>query len=284
MQNRNKKGSLVSRDAALHLPRLMDFKIESAPRGGHASHQEDPYIMEQDYKDMHSQGHIEEKVQITITTNHKERDGCRQGRGDPNYCTNYEDRDEQRVVEFEPHIPKCESRSEMPRGRSHSYSREDSCIEEATYRRGYPETDPLDSFHTEEIRIDQGRSPDYKLLYPNDNTHHWSWDRRQGSREPESTRRSFLRGVEQSHGLLINAQLIEDHNVGEPYIKEAKSGPSRTGLSNSERKNVVPRFMSEIPEPFKRFLKGGTNSEQERRKRSRFSDASIEEEAKTRRM
>lgn len=287
MQNRNKKGSLVSRDA-LHLPRLMDFKIECAPSGGHASqrtntssfHQEDSYIMEQDYRDMHSRGRFEDKVQITISTNHRERDGCRQGREDPNYCTTYEDRDEQRVVEVEPHIPKSESRSEMPRGRSRSYGRENSCMEEAIYRRGYPETDPLNSFHTEEIRIDQGRSPDYKALYPNDNSHHWSRDRR-----PESTRRSFLRGLEQSHGLLENAQLIEDHNIGEPYIKQAKSGPSRTGLSNLERKGVVPRFMSDIPEPFKRFLKGGTNSEQERRKRkSRFSDTSIEDVAKTRRM
>lgn len=299
MENRYKKVSLVPQGGALHLPRLMDFKIDCSPRGGRASpqpntssfHQEDSCILEQDYRDTSSRGRFGANVQITIKTDYRESDGCRQAHGDPHYRTNYEEqygRDEQRAVKFEPHTPMCDSRLEVRPGRSRSYSREGSCNEEATYRGGYPETDPLDILHTEEIRIEHGRSPDYKLLYPNDDSCQWSRDRRQGSREPESTRRSFSRGVErdQSHDLLVNTQLMEDHNIGEPYTKAAKPGLSRIGLSNLERKGDVPRFMADIPEPFKRFLKGRSNDiEQGKRKRkSRFSDASIEEVAKTRRM
>lgn len=299
MENRYKKASLVRRGAALQLPSLMDFKIDCAPRGGFVSkqpnkssfHQEDSYGLEQDYRDTNSWGRFEENVQITIKTDHGERDGCKQAHGDPHYRTNYEEqygRAEQRAVEFKPHISNCDSRLEVRLGRSQSYSRDGSCVEEATHRRGYPEMDPLDILCTEEKGIEHGRSSVYKLLYPNDDNRQWSWDRRRGSRELESTRRSFSRGVEsdQSRDLLVNAQLMEDHNIGESYTEAAKSGLSRPGLSNLERKGDVPRFMADIPEPFKRFLKGRSNdNEQGKRKRkSRFSDASMEEVAKTRRM
>lgn len=299
MENGYKKAPLVQRGAALHLPSLLDFKIDCAPRGGCASkqpnkssfHQEDSYGLEQDYRDTSSWGRFEENVQITIKTDHRERDGCKQTHGDPHYRTNYEEqygRAEHRAVEFKPHISNCYSSLEVRLGQSQSYSRDGSCAEEATYRRGYPETDHLDILRTEKKGIEHGQSSVYKLLYPNDDSSQWSWDRRRGSREPESTRRSFSRGVEsdQSRDLLVNAQLMEDHSIEEPYTKAAKPGLSRPGLSNLERKGDVPRFIADIPEPFKRFLKGRSNDiEQGKRKRkSRFSDASIEEVAKTRRM
>lgn len=299
MEDGYKKASLVQQGAALHLPSLMDFKIDCAPRGGCVSkqpnkssiHQEDSYGLQQDYRDTSSWGRFEENLQITLKTDHRERDGCKQAHGDPHYRTNYEEQygqAEQRDVAFKPHISNCYSRLEVHLGRSRSYSRDGSCGEEATYRRGYPETDPLDILRTEEKGIEHGRSSVNKLLYPNDDSRQWPWDRRWGSREPESTRRSFSRGAEsdQSRDLLVNAQLMEDHNIGEPYTEAAKPGLSRPGLSNFERIGDVPRFMANIPEPFKRFLKGTSNDiEQGKRKRkSRFSDASIEEVAKTRRM
>lgn len=299
MENRYKKASLVQRGAALHLPSLMDFKIDCPQRGGCISkqpkkssfHQEDSYGLEQDYRDRSSWGHFEENVQITIKTDHRERDGCKQAHGEPHYRTSYEEqygRAEQRAVEFKPHISNCASRLEVRLGRSQSYSRDGSCVEEATHRRGYPETDPLDILRTEEKGLEHGRSSVSKLLHSNDDSRRWSWDRRWGSRELESTRRSFSRGLEsdQSRDLLVNAELMEDYNIGESYTEAAKSGLSRSGLSNLERKGDVPRFMADIPEPFKRFLKGRSNDiEQGKRKRkSRFSDASMEEVAKTRRM
>lgn len=298
MESRYKKGSLVRQGATLHLPSLMDFKIDCAPRGGCVSkqpnkssfHQEDSYGLEQDMRDTSSWGRFEENVQITIKTDHRERDGCKQADGDPHYRTNYKEqygRAEQRAVKFKPHISNCYSRLEVHLGRSQSYSRDGSVVEEATYRRGYPETDPLDILCTEEKGIEHGRSSVYKLLYPNNDSCQWSWDRRRGSTEPES-RRSFSRGVgsDQSRDLLVNAQLREDHNIGEPYTEATKPGLSRSGLSNFESKGDVPRFMADIPEPFKRFLKGRNNDiEQGKRKRkSRFSDASVEEVVKTRRM
>lgn len=299
MENRYKKASLVRRGAALHLPSLMDFKIDHAPRGDCVSkqpnkssfHQEDSYGLEQDYKDTNSWRRFEENVQITIKTDHRERDGYKQAHGDPHYRINYKEQyeqAEQRAVVLKPHISNCDSRLEVRLGRSQSYSRDESCVEEATNWRGYPETDPLDILRTEEKGIEHGQSSIYKLLYPNDDSCQWSWDRKRGSREPESIRRSFSKGVErdQSRELLVNDPLMEDHNIGEPYTEAAKPGLSRPGLSNFERKGDVPRFMDDIPEPFKRFLKGRRyDIEQGKRKRkSRFSDASIEEVAKIRRM
>lgn len=296
MQNRNQKGSLIPQDATSHLPRLMDFKMEHGRKRGYTPqqpntssfHQENAYMLNQDHWDTHSQGRFEENVQ---RADHRGRDGRKQAHGDPDYHTNYKERyrqDEQRAVEFEPHIPKCESRSEIPHGWSRSSSQEEYCTLEAPYRRGYPERDPLDIFHTEEIKNVQGRSPHYMRLHPDDDSLHWSPDRRQGTREQVSTRRSFPTEMEchQSHDLLVNGQLLQNHKIGDLYIEEAKPGPSTIGLSNLERNDDVPRFMSDIPEPFKRFLKGGTiDSEQGKRKRkSRFSDASMEEMAKTRRM
>lgn len=250
-------------------------------------HQENAYMLNQDHLNMHSQGCFEENVQMA---DHRRRDGFRQAPGDPNYHTNYEERyrqDEQRAVEFELCVPKCESRSEVPHGWSRSSSQE-YCTEEAPYRRAYPQRDPLDSFRIEELRNVQSRSPDYTRLHPDDDSLRWSPDRRQGPREQESVSRSFPTEMDshQSHDLLGNGQLLQNHKFGDLCTKEANPGPSRTGLPNPERNDDVPRFLSDIPEPFMRFLKGGNNdSEQGKRKRkSRFSDASMEEVAKTRRM
>lgn len=296
MHNRNQKGSLIPQDARSHLPRLMDFKMERGQESGYTQQQpnmssfpqENAYILNQDNWDMRSRGHFGENVQ---RADHRGRDARRQAPGDPDYCINYKERyrqDEQRTVEFEPCIPKCDLRSEMPHGWSRSSSQEEYCTEEGPYRRDHPERDPLDIFRTEEKRNVQGRSSDYMRLHPGDDSFHWSPDSRQGSREQESIRRSFPTEMEshQSYDFLVNGQLLQNHKIGDLYIKEVKPGPSRTGLPNLERNDDVPRFMSDIPEPFKRFLKGGTNdSEQSKRKRkSRFSDASMEEVAKTRRM
>lgn len=295
MHNWNQKGSLIPQDARSHLPRLMDFKMECAQERGYTQqqpntssfHQETPYMLNQGDRDTRSWGRFEGNVQ---RADHRGRDGRRQAPGDPDDCSNYKERyrqDEQRTVEFEPRIPKSELRSEMPHGWSHSSSQE-YCSEEGPFRRGYPERDPMDIFHTEEKRNVQGRSPDYMRLHPDDDSFHWSPDIRQGSREQESIRRSFPTEMKshQSHDHLVNGHLLQNHKIGDLHIEEAKPVLSRTGLPNPERNADVSRFMSDIPEPFKRFLKGGTNdSEQGKRKRkSRFSDASMEELAKTRRM
>lgn len=296
MQDRNQKELLIPQDATSHIPRLMDFKMERDRKRGctpqqpntSSFHQENACMLNQDHQDTHSQGHFEENVQ---RADHRGRDGRRQAHGDPDYRTHYKEQcrqDEQGAAEFQPRVPKCESWSEMPHGWSRSSSQEEYCTEEAPYRRVYPEPDRLDIFRTEEIRNVQARSPDYVRLHTDNEGLHWSPDRRQGSREQERTRRSFSTEMNshQSHDLLVNGPFMQNNKIGDLYIKEAEPGPSRTGLSNLERIYDGPRFMSDIPEPFRRFLKGGTaDSEQGKRKRkSRFSDASMEEVAKTRRM
>lgn len=296
MQDRNQDDLLIPQDMTLHLPRLMDFQMECdrergcTPQQPNTSsfHQEQAYMLNQGHQDTHSQGHFEENVE---RADHQGRNGHRQAHIDPDYRSHYKEQyrqDEQRPAEFEPRIPKCESWSEMTHGWSHSSSQEEYCTEEAPYRRVYPERDPLVIFRNEEIRNVQARSPDYVRLHPDNNGLHWSPDRRQGSREQESTRRSFPTEMNshQSHDLLVIGPLMQNHKTGDLYIKEAKPGLSRTGLSNLERNDDNPRFMSDIPEPFRRFLKGRTpDSDQGKRKRkSRFSDASMEEVAKTRRM
>lgn len=271
----------------------MDFKMDPGQKRAYTPqqpktssfYQKKACMLNQDHQDTHSEGRFEQRA------DHRGRGGRRQAPGDPEYHANYKEQyrhdDEITAPEFESRFPKCESRSEMPNGWSRSSSQE-YFPEEAPYRRSYPERDPLEIFHAEEIRNVQGRSPDYMSLHPDDDSLHWSPDRRQGSRERESTGRSFPTEISrhQSHGLEVNGQLLQNYKVGDLYIQEDKPGPSRTGLSNLKRNDDFPRFMSDIPEPFKRFLKGGTNdSEQGKRKRkSRFSDASMEEVAKTRRM
>lgn len=241
-------------------------------------------MLNQDHGDTHSRGRSEQRA------DHRGRDGGRQAPGDPEYHTIHKERyrqDEQRALELESRFPNCESRSELPNGWSRSSSQE-YCTEEAPYRRSYPETDPLEILHAEEIRNVRGRSPDYMSLHPDDDSLDWSPGRRQGSRERESTERSFPTEVvrHQSHDLSVNGKLSQNYKVGNLYNQEDKAGPSTTSLSNLRRNDDIPSFMSDMPEPFKRFLKSETNdSEQGKRKRkSHFSDASIQEVAKTRRM
>lgn len=168
------------------------------------------------------------------------------------------------------------------------------------YRRPYPENDPLKEFYSEEVR--RRRSAEYQpsqRVYQDDE-HQWSLEResgrhdslirsgRQGSSEPEAKRGGIPIPVEsdQSQDHLFN--IIRDYRQDrrEMHQEDAMSspGPSRTGASTSHRQ--VTRTMSDIPEPFRRFLKGDNSDERQskRKRKSRFSDATAEEVEMTKEM
>ncbi|KAM4630981.1 uncharacterized protein ACJ7VT_000554 isoform 2-T2 [Polymixia lowei] len=148
--------------------------------------------------------------------------------------------------------------------------------EEEARRRAYPEHNPL------------------QPVYPADQQHRWSHDRepsrhgnihgpgRQGRGDPV-TKRRFAEPMERD-------QQYDEDDLFEmvrafrekrgPYQEEAvgSAGSSRTGPPTSQRPPEGTRMISEIPEPFRRFLEGATGSQDNRkRKRSRFSDATKEE-------
>lgn len=207
-----------------------------------------------------------------------------------------------RTAIIDPGVPKYNSRVEM----RHGQTLDEECYQEmpSPYNRPYPERDCLDERYSDDMRSGQSCSAEYQpsQQVPSEgNNSRWSLDResgrhgslnkteRQGSSEPEAKGRGFTTTVEKdlSRGLLLH---IHDygHKSREPRQEEviASPGPSRTGPPLSQRQVEVTSCISDIPEPFKRFLKGATKDEVhgKRKRKSRFSDATAEEVETTKEM
>ncbi|KAM4725891.1 uncharacterized protein FYW61_013933 isoform 2-T2 [Anableps anableps] len=160
--------------------------------------------------------------------------------------------------------------------------------EASAHKRPYPERDPLEEFYSEEIRRGQVRSQGYqpssKMLYTEDENQQRSLERepgrldsirRHGSSEPEAKRRNLSAPFEGDRSHESSFDMLKDyhHERNDPYQEE----PFKRGRPTSAQKHgEVPSAMSNIPEPFRRFLKGNRDEEGLRRK-SRFSDATPEE-------
>ena len=174
--------------------------------------------------------------------------------------------------------------------------------EAPSYRRPHPGRDALKDLYSEEVwrRKAHSEYEPSQPAYPNDERR-WSLDRESGRRddmirasgrgssEPEAKRRSLSTAMESdlSHDDLFD--IIKDyrHKKGELCEEEAfNPGMSRTGTPPSQRRVEVTKTISGIPEPFRRFLTGATNDEgcEKRKRKSRFSDATVEEVERTKEM
>lgn len=160
-------------------------------------------------------------------------------------------------------------------------------------KRPYPERDALEEFYSEEVKRGQARSfgyqPSSQMMYPEgdkrsfmeSNTHNMTGARRQGSSEPEAKRRSFSSPLDTDPS--YEQMLVKDyrHEERDPYQEKAfdNAGPNKAGPSSSQRRVEVSSISPDIPEPFRRFMKGFENDEKmsTSKRRSRFSDASAEE-------
>ncbi|XP_063755819.1 uncharacterized protein si:ch211-13c6.2 isoform X2 [Eleginops maclovinus] len=162
------------------------------------------------------------------------------------------------------------------------------------YRRPPPERDQLKEFYTEEVRRRQGHA-EYQpsqQVYQEGHEQRRSLEResgrnngmnragREGSWEQEAKRRVRPTPMEsgRSHDHLFNTIIDYCHDMGEPHRVETE-GPSRTGPDTSQRRMEAAGAFSEIPEPFMRFLTGAANDvgHNKRKRKSRFSDATVEE-------
>lgn len=167
------------------------------------------------------------------------------------------------------------SRTTVPR--SLDYTPEASSL-----KRPYPERDPLEEFYSEEVRRGQGYHPSPQMLFSEDNrrrsldreTGRHDSMRRHGSSEPEAKRRTFAAPFEGDRSRESSLDVFQDyhHERKEPYQEEAFKRGRPTSAHGD-----VPSAMSNIPEPFRRFLKGSGDEEGQTRRRSRFSDATPEE-------
>lgn len=221
-------------------------------------------------------------------------DNCRKNFEDPHKLSS------PRAVLEPGSVPMYDSREEMSHGEpQHLEYYPDKA---PPNRRTYPENDPLKEFYSEEVRRRQSRSAEYQpsqRVYQDDE-HQWSLEResrrhdsmirsaRQASSEPEAKRGSIPIHVEsdQSQDHLFNVIRDYRRERRETHQVDAMSspGPGRIGPSTSHRQ--VTRTMSDIPEPFRRFLKGdnGDEGQSKRKRKSRFSDATAEEVEMTKEM
>lgn len=161
-------------------------------------------------------------------------------------------------------VPRYKSREERPHGQTQHVNYYSDMG--PPQRRPFPENDPLKEFYTEEVRRRRGQSAECQpSQWADQGKRQWTLERepgrlynmirgdRQGSSEPEAKSRCFR-----------------------DYEQEEKT--SYSGPSTSQIQVELTRTMSNIPEPFRRFLKGDTSDEGSKRKRvSRFSDATAEE-------
>ncbi len=240
---------------------------------------------------MDTQGynHMADKLQ---RADYRESDVPRQKYMNPDCRREYEDEyveDPQRRSRLEPvGFPRYDSRVEIPPDTAQHakyYPEENS-----SDGRHYPENDPLKEFYTEELRRERVRSAEYQPAYPEGDNHRHSLERESGRRdnmnraswqglsEPETERISFPKPTESGHLFKIRDY---HHRLGEPAQEEVvvNPGPSRMGPPNSQRQVEITRSISDIPEPFRRFLEGASNNEGhgKRKRKSRFSDATAEE-------
>ncbi|XP_060916569.1 uncharacterized protein si:ch211-13c6.2 isoform X2 [Labrus mixtus] len=307
-QNQNRGRTIpqssTQRDMPSHLPRLMDHPDEYSHQGrvppGHINtppcHLEDPpYMMDRDRPMYRQKDRSHDRLEgELLRADYRESDAPRGEFIDPDYRREYEREraeDPQKRAPVEPlGGPRYDSREEMLHdqallGDFHS-------DEAPPYRRPYQERDLLKEFYSEEVRRRQVQPS--QPGYLEGENHRWSLDRdsvrhdvRVGRPDPsdaEAKRWNFPKQVEGKslHDHLFN--MIRD-NLGEmrkPHQVEelVSAGPSRMGPSQPQRQVEVSRTMSDIPEPFRRFLKGPSNEEQQnskRKRKSRFSDATAEE-------
>ncbi|XP_028453659.1 uncharacterized protein si:ch211-13c6.2 isoform X2 [Perca flavescens] len=311
-RGRNISQSLTQRDVPSHLPELKDYQDEYSHPGRYPPnttpfHPEDPYMLNRDrsmyqQEDTLSSDRMEEEL---LRDNYRESDMGRREYMDPDYRTEYEEEyveDPQRRA-VRGGVPRYDSREEMPHGQA---QHGESYPEEAPpYRRPYPERDQLKEFFTEEVRRGRVCSAEYQRsqpVYPEGDEQRWSLDQvsgrhdgmnragRQRSSEPEAKRRSFPTPMESDRSRDHLFNVINDycHEMGEPLREEAVAnpGPSGTGPPTSQRREEATRAISDIPEPFRRFLKGSANNEGrgKRKRKSRFSDATAEEVETTKEM
>ncbi|KAL3983803.1 T-complex protein 1 subunit theta [Sarotherodon galilaeus] len=231
----------------------------------------------------------------------REGHAYREGYMDSDYRHQYEEGyggDSQRSLALERgDAPKYDFREELPRGLGQS----DYYPEGAPpYRRAYPERESVQDFHSEDVRGGNGRS-EYspsQAMYPEGDKLRWSLEReadrhdgmnkagRQGSSEPEARRRNFSPSMEgdRSRDNLFN--IIQDYRHEMREVHQDEAVDRRAGGPASQRHVDVGRTISNIPEPFRRFLKGGAEDDVhgKRKRKSRFSDATPEEVEGTREM
>ncbi|XP_054909596.1 uncharacterized protein si:ch211-13c6.2 isoform X2 [Poeciliopsis prolifica] len=158
--------------------------------------------------------------------------------------------------------------------------------EASAHKRPYPERDPLEEFYSEEIRRGQVRSQGYqpspKMMYGEDEKLRRSLERdpgrldnmrRHGSSEPEAKRRNLSAPFEGDRSRESSFDIVKNyHERKDSYQKEAlKRGRPTSAQAHEEGP------MSNIPEPFRRFLKGNRAEKGMSRRKSRFSDATPEE-------
>ncbi|XP_068188739.1 uncharacterized protein si:ch211-13c6.2 isoform X2 [Antennarius striatus] len=221
---------------------------------------------------------------------YKESDSQRQVYLDPDYHRKYDKEPQGRAVPEPGGVSRYNSREEMALGTAH---REECYSEEAPAYRPYPERDLPKNFCTEETRCGPTQYQISQPLYQERDNPRRFLDREcgrqdglkrpawQGSSEPESKRRSFLSPVETETSSERFIHVTDyGHKRRSPPEEEVipRLGPSTGVSSNSQRQVEVTRSLSDIPEPFRRFLGAGSNKEFIKGKRkSRFSDASAEE-------
>lgn len=300
-RDRNIPQSLTQRDVPPHPTGLKDYQDEYSHRGRRyppsfpntpSFHPDDPYILNTD-RQMYPREDTLGMEEELRRADYRESDMYRQQ--DTDYRREYEDQyveDPQTGAVLETGgVHRYDSREEMSHGQPQhvEYYPE----EVPPYRRSYPEKDQLKEFYTEEVRRGRVRSAEYQLsqpVYPQDDKRQWSLDResgrhegrnrarRQGSSEPEAKRRSLPTLMESDQPHFIRDY---QHQMREPYQEEVvpNTGPSRTGPLTFQRPMDVTRSTSDIPEPFRHFLKRAADDEGhgKRKRKSRFSDATAEE-------
>lgn len=294
--------SLTQRDVPSHLPDLMGIHTGRYPTP--PFHPEDPYVSNRDrpryqQEDTLCRDVVEEELQ---SADYRESGMHRRECMDSHYRKDtYEEEYFDEPQGSSGDNPRYDSRDEMPHGQAKHV---EYYPEEAPYRKPYPEKDQLKEFYSKEVRrrsqVCSGEYQPSQPVYPKRNEQRWSMDResgrhdvnradRQGSSESEGQRRSVPTSMEsdqsrESH--LFNIVRDYYNEMRGPHQEEpvTNSGPNRTGPPTSQRR--VETTMSDIPEPFRLFLKGSANEEVhgKRKRKSRFSDATAEEVETTKEM
>lgn len=138
-----------------------------------------------------------------------------------------------------------------------------------------PQKDALKEFYTEELRREQLAKAQ---KWPNDN----------GSHQHENTNIPREVGPRVSESSYSTSDGKNTHNYRLDYKHGPSTGRPHESLSSFGQSRVSPtrpidgirsRKLADIPDPFMRFLKGESSNEvsKERKRKSRFSDATAEE-------
>ncbi|KAM3595622.1 uncharacterized protein V6R79_000282 [Siganus canaliculatus] len=282
------------------LPRLMDFRH---PPG--FSKADDPFRQGEQYNLGQDSNMYQQKDAFSRGSGKEMQRGYRKENdmsGGEYMGSDFQSEYDQQFHEYPQesnNAPKYDSRAEMPRGQAQQYYTEEA----PSQRRPYQGHDPLKEFYDEEVRLGRVRSENLssQQIYPEGHKQRWSQDKpsdRQLGLDGGDKRLSELEARRSHPATLLENRGPRDHlfnvitdyghNMRDPHQGEedANPGPSRAGAPNPHRQVEITRTLTNIPEPFRRFLKGPTpDMEQGKRKRkSRFSDATAEEVATTKRM